>query len=153
LPGYDKIKIKTLCDKYLETENPDDFGKLLMALEPMVRTIVNRWNTLQRHHEDMVQEILMTIWRKQSNVNKLKLTRMKRDQNGDRIHMATYFYFVTRGYCGKVAPRMEKLYSSVNSYRSWFMINEDWVGYVEDVERYRKNDESHIYMENLKEVE
>jgi len=128
--NYDKAKIKNLLDKYCETENPNDFGELVIALEPMVQKIVKKWSKHQRHHEDMIQEILLTLWKKQGNVNKLKLVRMKKNQDGERICVTIYFYFVIRGYLGKVAPRIDSIFSNVKTYSTWFLFD-PWMGNLE----------------------
>jgi len=152
VPSYDKTKINNLCDRYCKTEDPADFGELLMALKPMIVGIVSKWSTLYRHREDAVQEILLTLWRKQGhadNINKLKLRRMKRKENGDRICMSVYFYFVIRGYLGKVAPRIERIFERDQAYSAWFFDAEKWMANMGDVEAYRRHDESHAYMEKL----
>ena len=152
MPSYDKLKIQNCCDKYIETNDPDDFGELLMALEPMVRKIVKRWWSLRNYHDDMVQEILMTIWKKFNSINRLKLIRMKTDQSGDRICLANYYYFVIRGYLKNVGSRFEHIFADGRSYTAWFMM-EEWMGHVEDVEGYKKHDEGKNYMEKLLEIE
>ena len=135
-----------------ETESTEDFGELLMALEPMIWIIVRKYHSLSHHSRDMVQEVMVALWKNQSNVNRLKLVRMKRNKYGNRHCMATYFYFVVRAYMSKVGERFNRVFEKDTSYRVWFMA-EKWMGFVPDVEAYKKFDESYKYMEKILETE
>jgi len=130
MPRYDKTQIKNLVDKYIETEDTEVFGELLLALKPMVWTIVRKWHSLHSHHHDMVQEILMTLWKKQSSVNRLKLARMKRNKNGDRYCLSVYFYSVIRSYVAIASERLSRIYEKDIPYRVWFY-TEPWMGNLE----------------------
>ena len=127
---YYKTQIKNLVDKYIETEDTEVFGELLMALVPMIWSIVRRWDSLRRHHEDMHQEILMTLWKNQHSVNRLKSVRKGRTKNGDHYCMSTYFYFVIRGYMTIASERLTRIFEKDIPYRVWFY-TEEWMGNLE----------------------
>jgi len=127
---YEKERVSMLCDRYIETGNPDDFGELLMALSPMVWILVRKYRSSYNHHQDMHQEIMMALWKNQRNVNMLKLKRMRRKPNGERACMSIYFYFVIRSYTFKAWERFKRTFEKDIPYRIWFHM-EDWMGNIE----------------------
>ncbi len=126
-----KDTINISLNKYLETESTEDFGKLLTALIPMIKNIAGRWGTMNRHYDDLIQEILLTLWKHQSNVNRLKLMRMRANsQNGDGFKISTYFFFVIRKYCSISADKLECIYRTSFPYNP-FSAHEHWMGNLE----------------------
>lgn len=139
---YDKKKINSAFNQYCDTEDPNDFGELLEALEPMIHKIARKWFNLDRHKEDVIQEIFLTLWRHQSDINKMKLLKMRLNNNGNRngYCVSNYFYFTIRGYMGKVGPRFDNIYGDMSSYMIWYM-TEKWISHFADVEGYGRYDD------------
>lgn len=128
---YEQSKINLAFNEYCRTEDPDDFAELLKTLEPMIRSLTRKWFTLDIHHADIVQEVFLVMWKKQSSINKLKLMRLKANSNnGGGFKISTYFYFVIRGYLGKIAPRINKIYNNDFDFTSWWYC-ETWMGNLE----------------------
>jgi len=151
LPVYDKEKIKSAFDQYLKTEDPDDFGEFLMALEPLIKTVVKRYHWLERWWEDMTADVMLILWKKHSNINHLKLLRMKLNGNGFDITHA--FYAVIHGQMSSIIARFDNIFMGDNRFGAWGFPAEDWISSVSEVEGFGKYDESHAYMAKLMESE
>ena len=128
---YDKKKINSSFSKYCDTEDPDDYGKFLTALEPMIRGIAKKWYTLERHREDVIQEMFLTLWHHQSDINRMKLLRLKFNNNGNGFCISTHFHFIIRGYMGKIGPRLDRIFEDDLNYLCWFMMHEEWMGNID----------------------
>ncbi len=109
MSSYDKEKIKNALDKYLETESPNDFGEFLMALQPIILTIAKRYNSFGYRQNGMPREIMLKLWENQSDVNMLKLLRMKRDKNGVRVCVSGYFCCVIKVHAAKISNHFEAI--------------------------------------------
>ncbi len=125
---YKKADIKSALEKYCETENMDDFGNLLMTLEPMIKVILRKWWELSMYHEDMTQEIFRILIKKHSDINKCKLLKLRANScNGDKFSLSAYYYFHIRGLTSRVGIRIGDLFCHETSY-SFFWHAEEWVG-------------------------
>ena len=125
-----KNPIESCLDQYLETENTDDFGKLLLALIPMTRSIVNRYGSMSHHYEDLMQEVFLTLWKHQSDINKLKLIRMRANSsNKDGFKISTYFFYIIRKYCSLSIDKLGIIYNDGFSHDNFFWY-ESWMGNI-----------------------
>ena len=153
MPVYDKKRIKSAFDKYLLTEDPNDFGNLLHELKPMIKNIVQKCYWLDRFHEDMTSDVMLILWKEHSSVNRLKLLRIQLYNSGEEYDVANTFYFMIRGFMSSIIARFNHIYFNDSRFGAWNFPAEDWVYKFEDVEGYGKNDEGKEYMTKLVESE
>ena len=133
-----KDTINISLNKYIETENTDDFGKLLTALIPMIKNIAGRWGTMNRHYDDLIQEILLALWKNQRSVNRLKLMRMRANSpNGDGFKVSTYFFFIIRSYCSRCTDKLMNVYRADLPFNNFGEID-TWAGNITSDEGTKK---------------
>ena len=153
MPVYDKEKIKSSFDQYIKTEKTEDFGEFLMALKPLISTIVKKYHWLENYHEDMTADVILILWKEHSDVNRLKLLRMELHNNGNGFDITNSFYAMVRGFMSSIIARFDNIFLGDNRFGAWGFPAEDWISSVGEVEGYRKNDESHAYMAKMLETE
>ncbi|MFC2166889.1 hypothetical protein ACFLQZ_02880 [Acidobacteriota bacterium] len=123
-----KNTIDISLDQYLKTGSKEDYEKLLLTLIPMTRNIAGRYSGMNRHFDDLIQEILLALWKNQRDVNKLKLMRMRANSpNGNGFKISTYYFFIIRAYCAKCADKLTSAYSNGFPYNN-FVTHEPWMG-------------------------
>jgi len=67
---YDKEKINKLAMEFVNTGN--GFNELLEVLEPMVQKILLRYPKYEEHHEDLKQTVLLKIFQRMNDAEKMK---------------------------------------------------------------------------------
>ena len=150
---YDKKKIKSTFDKYIKTEKTEDFGEFLMALKPLIKTVVKRYFWMERFHEDMIADIFLILWKEHSSVNRLKLLRMELQNNENGFDITHTFFAVVRGQMAAIIARFDNIYLHTSRFGPWGFDAEKWQCAMADVEGFRKYDESNAYMAKLMESE
>ncbi len=126
--NYQKEKIKSALEKYCETEKADDFGELLMALEPMIKVLLRKWWKYSMYHEDMIQEIFRILIKKHSEINRCKLLKLKANSyNGDGFDLSAHYYNHIRGLMSNVSIKIDTIFFRDSSAEFWWQA-ESWVG-------------------------
>ena len=98
---YDKKNITSLFIRYTESGEEEIFTQLIEACEPMIDTILARYEKYVRYFEDAKQEVKLKMWK---NLRQPK--RMKRYC----ISPTTYLFFVIRAYAGGIFEGSMKLH-------------------------------------------
>ena len=95
---YDKDEINALAILYAVEKNPENFGLLLMALEPMIEVVVKRYPEYAEHFEDIKQSVFLSLIKSIGPDAKKRSNRENLEKGFSHKLPSTFFFYKARLY-------------------------------------------------------
>lgn len=117
---YNKERIESLFDAYVNSGDEKIFGDLIEASSPIIDVVLKKYSKYGRHFEDIRQEVKLKMWKNLRDPKKLSRCS---------INPTAYLFFVIRAYVSRTYERFMKIYED-NKEALDFVESENWVSGV-----------------------
>ena len=99
---YDKEKINSLTNEYIETGSDKVFGQLLIALMPMIDVVLFKHREYKFFWEDIKQDVIAVLWKRRKQ--ELKPEKLKENEP------SVFFFFRIRDRTRWFLQKMQTQY-------------------------------------------